>query len=88
MSSTRQKWIIIYDHDIPFGSIVIRGEIVYKGAVSDYSGIILVKDMPNYSWPHLMLIKHRDITEFVTLLIFIFWISLLFISLSEWSRKE
>lgn len=82
-----EKWIIIYDHDIPFSSIVIRGEIVYTGTISEYSGIIMVKDMPNYSWPHMILIKHRDITRFATFLIFIFWISLLYISLSEWSRR-
>lgn len=82
-----ERWIIIYDHDVPFSSIVISGEIVYKGTISEYSGIIMVKDMRNYSWPHLMLIKHRDITRFVTFLIFIFWISLLYISLSEWSRR-
>lgn len=82
-----ERWIIVYDHDIPFSSIVVRGEIVYRGTISEYSGIIMVKVMPNYSWPHLMLIKHREITRFVTFLIFIFWISLLYISLSEWSRR-
>lgn len=90
-TDNNEKWIIIYNHDIPFSSIVIKGLIVYSTisdyTISEYSGIIVVTDMPNYSWPHLMLIKYRNITRFLTFLIFTFWISLLYISLSEWSRR-
>lgn len=81
-----KRWIIVYNHDIPHGSFVIWGEVVYNGTISRYSGIIKVKEMRFYSGFPLMLIKNRDIIRFVTFLIFIFWVSLVYISLSEWRR--
>ena len=80
-----KSWVIVYNHDIPHGSIVIKGEVVYNDAIGRYSGIIKVEEMPNYPWPHWMVIN-RDIIRAVTFLIFIFWISLVYISLSEWWR--
>jgi hypothetical protein len=84
--ANNKSWIIVYNHDIPHGSIVIKGEVVYNDAISRYSGIIKVKEMPNYSWPSLMLIKNRDVMRAVMFLIFILCVSLVYISLSEWRR--
>ena len=81
-----KRWIIIYNHNIPFSSIVIKGEVVYNDAISRYSGIVKVKEMRFYSWSSLMLIKNRDVIRAVTFLIFIFWVSLGYISLSEWKK--
>jgi len=83
-----KRWIIVYNHDIPFSSIVIKGEVVYNDAISRYSGIVKVKEMRFYSWPSLMLIKNRDVIRAVTFLIFIFWVSLGYISLSEWKKTR
>lgn len=81
-----KRWIIVYNHDIPYDSIVIRGEIVYNGAISGYSGIIKVKEMHFYSCFPLMLLKNRNVIRAVTFLIFLFWVALVYISLSEWRR--
>ena len=83
--ANNKSWIIVHNHDIPHGSIVIKGVVVYNNAISRYSGIIKVEEMPNYPWPHWMLIN-RDIIRAVTFLIFIFWVSLVYICLSEWWR--
>ncbi len=81
-----KRWIIVYNHDIPHGSIVIRGQVVYNGAISRYSGIIKVYEMRFYSCLPLMLIKNRDFIRAVTFLISIFLVSLVYISLSEWEN--
>ncbi|MEA2076149.1 MAG: hypothetical protein U9O85_10580 [Euryarchaeota archaeon] len=84
--ANNKSWIIVHNHDIPHGPIVIKGEVMYNNAISNYSGIIKVKEMPFYSCFPLELIKNREITRAFTVLIFIFWIALVCISLSEWRR--
>lgn len=80
------KWLIVYNHDIPHDDIVIRGEVVYKDTISRYSGIIKVNERHPYPGYSLLLIKNRDIIRSLTFLSILFWVSLLYISLSELGR--
>lgn len=84
--ASNKSWIIVHNHDIPHDHIVIKGEVEYNNTISNYSGIIKVNEMPPYYCFHLELIKNRDIIRAFTVLIFIFWVSLVYISLSEWWR--
>lgn len=82
-----KKWVIIYNHDIPFDPILIKGEVTYSGLVSNYYGIIMVKDIQHLTNFKANILKNGDIIRVLAFLITLLWICLVYVSYFEIKNK-